>query len=169
MQSLYPYVCKRCAYPVGNPRVIQGLDLSRYGTDINCFEGLIKCDILPPRGLYIPLLPTHIDGKLLFTLCRTCAEEKNIEVCTHDKIHRALHGVWVTTELKKAVSIGYEVCFFLVFFIERISLFLIYIILIHLCESRLSTCMKYGIMRKLFCTTRKLVNRDCLGVISTPS
>ena len=73
------------------------------------YEGLVKCSILPPRDLYIPLLPTHINDKLMFVLCRTCTEKNNLDKCTHSKQERALTGVWVTEELKKAMEIGYKV------------------------------------------------------------
>ena len=45
--------------------------------DVNKFEGLVKCKVLPPRGLHIPLLPSHINKKLMFVLCRKCAETEN--------------------------------------------------------------------------------------------
>ena len=71
VQCLYPYVCKSKHYPVGHPRCLIGRNLR--GLDVNSYEGLIKCKILPPRGLRIPLLPGHISCKLMFVLCRTCA------------------------------------------------------------------------------------------------
>lgn len=109
MQSLYPYVCKWKKYPTGNPVVIYGDDLNRYTNSIESFEGLVKCKILPPRSLYTPLLPSHIGGKLIFTLCRSCAEHKNVNSCSHNEEERALLGVWVTEELKKANTIGYKI------------------------------------------------------------
>ncbi len=36
------------------------------------YFGLVKCQILPPRGLYHPVLPVRAAGKLMFPLCRTC-------------------------------------------------------------------------------------------------
>ena len=36
--------------------------------------GLVKLTILPPRGLYHPVLPLRQGGKLTFPLCRTCVE-----------------------------------------------------------------------------------------------
>jgi hypothetical protein len=51
--------------PIGHPEIVtEGF------TDIQQYEGLIKCKILPPRGLYIPVLPVKMNNKLLFTLCR---------------------------------------------------------------------------------------------------
>ena len=51
--------------------------------DVNKFEGLVKCKVLPPRGLHIPLLPSHINKKLMFALCRKCAETENQSICNH--------------------------------------------------------------------------------------
>ena len=54
VQSLYPYVCKSKHYPVGHPRCLIGPNLR--GLDVNSYEELIKCKVLPPRGLRIPLM-----------------------------------------------------------------------------------------------------------------
>ena len=48
VKSLYPYVCKSNYYPVGHPRCLIGPNLR--GLDVNSYEGLIKCKVLPPRG-----------------------------------------------------------------------------------------------------------------------
>lgn len=79
------------------------------GYAIEDLEGLVKCTVLPPRNLYIPLLPAKINNKLVFTLCRVCAETKQTTVCTHTERQRALTGCWVSFELQKAKKIGYEV------------------------------------------------------------
>ena len=34
----------------------------------NKFIGLVKCDVEPPKDLYVPVLPDNSDGKLLFHL-----------------------------------------------------------------------------------------------------
>ena len=109
VQSLYPYVCKNKHYPLGHPRCLIGPDLKKFGTDINKFEGLVKCKVLPPRGLHIPLLPSHINDKLMFVLCRTCAENGKGGRCRHSANGRALTGTWVSIELQYAVRKGYEI------------------------------------------------------------
>lgn len=102
--SLYPYVQKYCGYPVGHPIIIQ----DNFDHVSNYF-GIIKCKIVPPRKLYIPVLPAKIRNKLVFTLCRTCAE-KEIEKCNHDDDNdRALVGTWISIEVNKAVELGYRV------------------------------------------------------------
>jgi hypothetical protein len=65
--SLYPYINKTGKIHIGHPEIV-----TAGFTDIQQYEGLIKCKILPPRGLYIPVLPVKMNNKLLFTLCRTC-------------------------------------------------------------------------------------------------
>ena len=105
--SLYPYVCKRKAFPTGHPKCLIGPKLNGYS--VNDLEGVVRCTVLPPRTLYIPLLPSKINGKLLFTLCRTCAELQRQGKCNHGEEARALTGTWVSLELRKAVKIGYTV------------------------------------------------------------
>ena len=34
----------------------------------NKIIGLVKCDVVPPKHLYVPVLPDNTDGKLLFHL-----------------------------------------------------------------------------------------------------
>ena len=94
-------------YPVGHPEVLIGPQL--HGRMIDEFEGMIRCTILPPRNLYLPLLPSKINGKLVFTLCRECAELQQSTHCKHSSKKRSLSDTWVTTEVIKAVSLGYEV------------------------------------------------------------
>ncbi|XP_074645914.1 uncharacterized protein LOC141902174 [Tubulanus polymorphus] len=103
--SLYPYVNSRCSYPIGHPTVIT----ENFG-DIKDYYGLIKCRILPPRGLYLPILPYRANGKLTFPLCRSCAEDSNqCERCRHSEDERAITGTWVSLEIQKAVELGYRI------------------------------------------------------------
>jgi hypothetical protein len=117
--SLYPFVNATKKYPVGHPEII----LSDFGSlDGVCdrYFGFIKCRILPPRKLYIPVLPGRHgkDKKLLFALCRTCAENRNGEVdveisswkkCEHSDEERALIQTWFSEEVKMAVKKGYKI------------------------------------------------------------
>ena len=48
--SLYPFVQKYCRYPVGHPIIIT----ENFGNVLDYF-GIIKCKILPPKRLYIPV------------------------------------------------------------------------------------------------------------------
>ncbi|TKS65331.1 hypothetical protein D9C73_028582 [Collichthys lucidus] len=75
------------------------------------YFGFIKATIHPPRGLLFPVLPYKTSrGKLVFTLCRSCAEINNqTGPCRHDERARALTGVWVSVEVNKALEVGYRV------------------------------------------------------------
>ena len=64
---------------------------------------------MPPRGLYIPVLPVKINGKLVFTLCHTCALENNSEVCQHNDFDRCISGTWIILEIQEAIKYGYQV------------------------------------------------------------
>ena len=100
--SLYPFVQKYSMYPVQEPQI-----LTSDFTDISNYFGIAKIKILPPKGLYHPVLPLKINGKLLFTLCRTCAEKQNQKTCTCDEENRCLFGTWCTPEIHKAIDKGY--------------------------------------------------------------
>ena len=100
--SLYPYINKTGKAVLGHPTVIT----ENFG-NASEYEGLIKCKVYPPRKLHIPVLPTKINNKLLFALCRTCAESQQQTACLHSHDERALTGTWVTDELKMTIKRGY--------------------------------------------------------------
>lgn len=105
--SLYPYVLKYKPFPMGHPEII-----TDHFQDVRSYFGLVQCRILPPRGLYHPVLPYRTGGKLLFPLCRTCAEKRPQDPhyrCQHTDSERFLIGTWVTSELQKALECGYQI------------------------------------------------------------
>ncbi|KAI3354720.1 hypothetical protein L3Q82_004502 [Scortum barcoo] len=103
--SLYPTVQAKKLYPVGHPQII----LSDFES-IDKYFGFVKCTVLPPRGLFHPVLPYKCHSRLMFPLCGTCAEELNqIGVCVHSDAERQLSGVWVSFELQKALEKGYRI------------------------------------------------------------
>lgn len=102
--SLYPWVNKYGIYPIGHPKII-----THDFDDIRKYFGLVKCVMLPPRGLYHPVLPFKGNGKLMFALCRTCALATQQLPCHHTDKERALHGTWVTLEIELALKMGYQV------------------------------------------------------------
>ena len=110
IKSLYPFVNARREYPVGHPDIL--LDISEPLHDVHTrFRGLFKCTVLPPRNLYIPVLPVRTsEKKLVFPLCAVCAEERNADPCGHTDDQRTLAGTWTHVELVKAVELGYVVC-----------------------------------------------------------
>ncbi len=112
--SLYPWVCKTGKFPVGHPRLYVGdecRELVGVDNNLSTIEGLVKCVVLAPRDLYLPVLPVRMHGKLLFALCKACCTEMNAATnCAHDDpTEREFDGTWVVDELRKAVSLGYKV------------------------------------------------------------
>ncbi|XP_035213265.1 uncharacterized protein LOC118187172 [Stegodyphus dumicola] len=102
--SLYPWVNKYCVYPVGHPTII-----TESFRDVEDYFGIIQCRVIPPRNLYLPVLPYRCRKKLMFPLCRTCALLQLQTPCTHTDDERALVGTWVTEEVKLAKKKGYRV------------------------------------------------------------
>ena len=107
--SLYPTVQYYQKYPFGHPTKIfnpEKYDKSWYG--------LIEYKVVPPRKLYHPVLPQRIKvdsyEKLVFTLCKTCAETRNQNECKHTDAERSFIGTWTTDEISKAIDDkGYKV------------------------------------------------------------
>jgi hypothetical protein len=102
--SLYPWVNKYCQYPVGHPTII-----TKDVKDIKGYFGIAKVKILPPRGLYHPVLPYRSNNKLKFPLCRTCADTENQNPCACSEQERELTGKWCTPEIQTAVKLCYQI------------------------------------------------------------
>ena len=103
--SLYPFINKYARYPVKHPVVVRGEDIPEE------VEGLVKCLVLPPAKLFLPVLPwRNGEGKLLFPLCRSCGESGQTHACMHTSPEdRVLIGTWTSPELSKAVECGYKI------------------------------------------------------------
>ena len=106
--SLYPTVQYYQKYPISHPTKIHNPE--KYCKSL---YGLIKCKVVPPRKLYHPVLPQRIKvdsyEKLVFTLCKTCAETKNQTKCKHTDTQRSFIGTWTTDEVSKAFEKGYKI------------------------------------------------------------
>ena len=102
--SLYPWVCKTKKFPIKHPKRIINFE----NTNIDSYEGLIFCNVIPPKDLYFPILPMRIKGKLMFTLCMECAINNSYH-CNHSEEQRSLTGVWTTPELKKSIELNYKI------------------------------------------------------------
>ncbi len=99
--SVYPSVMKTCKFPVDLLKIItENFD------SINNYFGLRHCQLLPPQNLLFPVLPSPYDNKLLFVLCRSCAENK-VGICTHNPSEGIIEGTWVSEEIKEAIHQGY--------------------------------------------------------------
>lgn len=105
--SLYPYVNKNCAYPKGHPKIYYGDACNQI--DLNKSHGIIKCLILPPKNLLIPVLPIRSEGRLVFPLCFLCTIKLNVNKCDHSDKERSMVGTWVIAEVLKAISNNYKI------------------------------------------------------------
>ncbi|XP_055714798.1 uncharacterized protein LOC129808916 [Phlebotomus papatasi] len=108
--SLYPWANKYSKYFVGHPKIIKDIPSQE---EVLRHDGVVKCTILPPKGLYIPCLPFRCNNRLFFPLCRKCAEELNTDRCLHSDDERSLTGIWSIDEVRLAVDHGYVItkCF----------------------------------------------------------
>ena len=106
--SLYPTVQCYQKYPIGHPTKI--FNPEKYGKS---WYGLIKCKVIPPKGLYHPVLPQRIKvdsyKKQIFTLCKACTETRNQNECKHTDNERSFIGTWTTDEVNTAIKEGYKV------------------------------------------------------------
>ncbi|XP_074596399.1 uncharacterized protein LOC141851557 [Brevipalpus obovatus] len=89
----------------GHPEVI----CRDFDYTLDQYFGFVKCLVLPPRDLFIQVLPTKSDGKLVFHLCSKCSEEKNQQTCSHSDSEHAILGTWTTPELRLAIEKGYSI------------------------------------------------------------
>ena len=105
--SLYPTVMFYDDYPIAHPTKI--IKPNYY--DYNWF-GLIKCKVVAPKNLYVPVLPVKVKmckaEKLVFPLCLKCAENQQ-STCSHTESERAFVGTWSSVEVNKALEMGYIV------------------------------------------------------------
>ena len=106
--SLYPTICKYGQFPLGHPTIYSQENIDK--DNIRQYSGLIKCKELPPTNLYHPVLPQKCSQKLMFPLCRSCAEKTDPYMrCTHlQEEDRSFTGTWVTIELFAALDRGYK-------------------------------------------------------------
>ena len=79
-----------------------------FDSDLKQYFGVMQLKVLPPRDLWIPVLP-YRTTKLTFPLCRTCADIDQNTPCQHSDEERALTGVWCSPEIHCALDRGYRV------------------------------------------------------------
>ncbi|KAK3926595.1 putative DNA polymerase [Frankliniella fusca] len=100
--SEYPNANLRGEYPYGHPTLY--LEGDPHMPPPDTWNGVVKCTVLPPRDLYLPVLPYKAKGKLMFPLCRTCVDQENTEMCHHnDPKQRQLTDTWCAPELLLAL------------------------------------------------------------------
>ena len=102
--SLYPSTNKYAKYPVGHPTII-----TENFKSIHDYFGIAKVCILPPRGLFHPILPYRTGGKLKFSLCRTCADNESDRPCECSVKDRVIIWTLCTPEIQHVVNQGYQI------------------------------------------------------------
>ena len=127
--SQYPFVMKTKPMPYGHPKILIGKQADdtrnlikiteNYVNGIKNVEvfwpidGIVYCKVIPPRKLFIPVLPDKINGKLIFHLCTKCVlSDPNTfvdEECRHTDEERAIKRPFCTPELKEALAQGYKI------------------------------------------------------------
>jgi hypothetical protein len=89
-------------YPIGHPEIIC-YDFKEFSE----YFGIVKGTILPPKDIYLPLLPVKIHNRLTFVLRRSRAENTS-NSCSCDSEDRAITCCWTTLEIEKALLLNYK-------------------------------------------------------------
>jgi len=97
--SLYLFLNKYKEYPVGHPQII-----TKDFQDLRQYFEVAKIKVLPPRGLYLLVLPYKSNGKLKLPQCRTCAYFENQSVCQCSDDERVLVGTLCIPDILKAIE-----------------------------------------------------------------
>jgi hypothetical protein len=103
--------------PSGSPTLLIGNDrIGKLHAGHQPYRGFIRCKVLPPATLRLPVLPLVVDDILHYPLCYTCCKElsKNDETrsdtsCTHNIEQRSFWISSTTVEIDKALEKGYEI------------------------------------------------------------
>lgn len=97
---LYPSAVSNDGYPIGRSEIIPtGFD------DVRNYFGLISCKVLPPGKCLYSVLPAKISGKLVFAVCRVCADTGSRGICDYSDEVREMEGVWTKPELHHALDV----------------------------------------------------------------
>lgn len=72
-------------------------------------NGVLWGEFIAPSNLLIPIIPYRSNGKLMFPLCRACADALNVNACTHTDDEKAIEGVYVIDEIKLALEYKYRI------------------------------------------------------------
>ena len=107
---------KYCEFPIGYPTLLARETFANMQPwtkpEDNPYKGIIYCRVVAPDHLKRPLLPYRTqDKRLVFPLCRRCADEHNqLQPCRHeDDRDRSWVEGFTHAELNKALSLGYVV------------------------------------------------------------
>jgi hypothetical protein len=117
VRSLYPFINSISPIPIGIPKVrILNEDVNWTMAAHNPFPlSIIKCFVVPPRRIDVPILPVKLDDRLLFPLCIKCAKQFPTGAvngnynCTHSDLERGWVSTCASIELNAALDEGYTV------------------------------------------------------------
>ena len=107
--SMYPFIMIASRAMKGVPQIFLGSEIGLFAPPLERRFGLMHCRVRPPKRLLYPILPSIIASKLMFALCRTCAQTQHQGTCKCEEWERDLTGVWMTCELQYAVANGYVI------------------------------------------------------------
>ena len=117
VNGLYSYCAINFEYMIGKSKILIGPDISKITINNNKFYfenrricgGSILITILPPQNLLLPFLPYRKrNGKTVNTLCVMCAE-KELKLCTHTNLERALTSSYMISEIEFALQLNYQI------------------------------------------------------------
>jgi hypothetical protein len=116
---MYPATMTTCAYPLGHPSLeVHNKTVNWTSSLDNPHAGIIKCFVIPPTKLRVPVLPLKLaNGRLTFSLCRRCSMDnpQGLNSTTYKCAHSEEERGWVCTtthvELNAALDRGYKVSF----------------------------------------------------------
>jgi hypothetical protein len=122
--SLYPFINYDYKYPIRVPEIIRPDDAVVDWTlpEQILHDGLYKVRVIPPKGLFLPVLPMRVnkeDPRLMFMLCHKCATMnskikhrpvvKGQIVCNHSDEDRGWTSTMSSIELRVALREGYKI------------------------------------------------------------
>ena len=105
--SLFPFINLSGRYPTNHCLIITNHDDIDYS--LESYYWLVKLKVLPPRNLYIPVLPVRCGVKLKFPLCSKCSRLETASPCKCSEAERAITGTRTTEEVKAAMHDGYKI------------------------------------------------------------
>uniref|UniRef100_A0A914YYF1 DNA-directed DNA polymerase n=1 Tax=Panagrolaimus superbus TaxID=310955 RepID=A0A914YYF1_9BILA len=110
--SLYPYINFVTRYPIKHPEIRYQVPAYKNHWEVPQYA-MVKCKILAPKNLTLPIIPKKHRGQLLFPLCGRCPDlffDKNEEKvsCPHTDAERAFVVETTSMELKYAMENGYK-------------------------------------------------------------
>lgn len=103
IRSMYPFICRMGDFPTGRGEIISRGDFYSKNMSIWDIFGPISCSLDPPRGRLFPCIPVKMHSRLMFPLCRTCAQNMNQGTCTCTVEERRLEGCWTHIEIRVCI------------------------------------------------------------------